>query len=138
MLQCLVLTHWTGFADLGFAGSARLAMARAHERADTDAQDALPEAWEIDDRHVAFSFEGETSRAVLEGCRRLLESLVLEATSGEALLECRATTEKWVLRAGAPSVSKELVVGDEGEPPSTLRTQVSRVEGAVQGDARRR
>jgi len=118
------LPHWTGFADLGFATSARLAMARAHERAETEAQEALLEAWEIDDRHVAFSFEGETSRAVLEGCRRLLEALVLEATSGEALLECRVPAERWVLRAGVPSVSKELVVGDEGEAPSTLRTEV--------------
>jgi hypothetical protein len=121
------LPHWTGFADLGFSGSARLALVRAHERAETEAQEALLEAWEIDDRHVAFSFEGETSRAVLEGCRRLLEALVLEATSGEALLECRgshdAVGERWVMRAGVPSVSKELVVGDELEPPSTLRTQ---------------
>ncbi|MEJ7733300.1 MAG: hypothetical protein WKG00_29410 [Polyangiaceae bacterium] len=121
------MPHWTGFADLGFTGSARLAMARAHERAETEAQEALREAWEIDDRHVAFCFEGETSRAVLEGCRRLLEALVLLATSGEALLECKgsrdAVGERWVLRAGAPSVSKELVVGDEGEPPSTLRTR---------------
>ena len=119
------MTQWTGFADLVFPGSARLAMARAHERAETEAQEALPEAWEVDDRRVAFSFEGQTSRAVLEGCHRLLESLVLEASSGEAILECKAPVERWVMRAAGPSVSKELVVGDDAEPPSTLRTQVS-------------
>jgi hypothetical protein len=115
--------RWTGFADLSFADSAHLAFARAVEQAATDVHELRPEAWVVEDRRVTFSDQVESGQALLEGTKRLLGALVLQAFAGEASIEVAMSAERWVVRAAPPSVSKELVVGDDvGE---TIRTAAS-------------
>jgi hypothetical protein len=113
-----------GFADLTFAGSAQLAFARAVEQAATDAHELRPEAWAIEDRQVVYSDEVEAPIAVLDGTKRLLAALALLAIGGEAALEV-AMAERWIVRAAPPSISKELVVGDDDDEEGageTIRT----------------
>jgi hypothetical protein len=116
--------RWTGFADLTFVDSAHLAFARAAEQAATDVHLDRPEAWVVEDRHVSFSAEIDAGLPVLEGTKRLLGALVLQAISGEAVIEVTQPYERWILRAAPPSVSKEILVGDDttGE---TIRTAAS-------------
>ena len=111
------MVRWTGFADFGFAGSARLAFDRALERAETDAHEVAPDAWVLEDRRVAFHFDGDSSIAVLEGVKRLLEALSLEAHAGEAVIECKDPQECWSRRA-AVSISKEIAIEQTGEGPA--------------------
>ncbi len=117
--------RWNGFADLSFADSAHLAFARAVEQAATDAHELRPEAWVVEDRRVAFSDQVESGQAMLEGTKRLLRALVLQAVAGEAAIEVAMPPERWVVRAAPPSVSKELVVGDETAAGETIRTAAS-------------
>ena len=120
------LVRWTGFADFGFAASARLAFARALERAETDAHEDTPDAWVVEERRVAFSFDGETSVAVLEGCKRLLGALAAEAHAGEVVIETKDPSERWARRAALPSISKEIAIVEEYDGPSeTIRTEAS-------------
>ncbi len=115
--------RWTGFADLSFAESAHLAFARAVEQAATDVHEVRPEAWVIEDRRVGYSDDVEASALSLEGTKRLLAALALQAISGEATIQVAMPPERWVVRAAAPSISKELLVGDDvGE---TIRTAAS-------------
>src|SRR5262245_5686736 len=79
--------RWTGFAALSCPGSAGLAFSRALEQAETDAHEQHPEAWVIEDRRISFSVQADTSRPVLDGTKRLLDALVLEAVAGEVLVE---------------------------------------------------
>jgi len=116
--------RWTGFADLSFAASARLAFSRALEQAETDAHEHHPEAWVIEDRRIAFSVDAETPRPVLDGTKRLLGALVLEAIAGEVLVEVSTPPERWARKA-ALSISKEITVGEEHEAGDTIRTEAS-------------
>jgi hypothetical protein len=117
--------RWSGFADLSFGDSAHLAFARAVEQAATDAHELRPEAWVVEDRHVAFSDQVESGQALLEGTKRLLRALTLQAIAGEAAIEVTMPSERWVVRAAPPSVSKELVVGDDVGAGETIRTAAS-------------
>jgi hypothetical protein len=121
------VVRWTGFADLGFSSSARLAFARALERAETDVHEQTASAWVVDDRRVGFSFDAESSVAVLEGCKRLLDALAIEAHAGEAFIECKEPhEERWARRAALPSISKEITIVEEYDGPSeTIRTEAS-------------
>ena len=117
--------RWVGFADLTFATSAQLAFARAVEQAATDAHELRPEAWGIEDRRVVYSDEAEAPIAVLDGTKRLLAALALLAIDGDAVLEVATSAERWVVRAAPPSISKELVVGDDDDEEGageTIRT----------------
>lgn len=117
------MVRWTGFADLSFAESARLAFARALEAAEADAHGSFPDAWVIEDRRVSFSVTVDTSRPVLEGIQRLLGELVLSAVSGDAFIESELPVERWARRAAAPSISKEISIGeDEASAGETIRT----------------
>ena len=118
------MLRWTGFADLTFASSARLAFARALERAETDVHERMPEAWVIDERYVSFTVDVEILFVVMRATRRLLEALVLEATAGEAVMEISEPRERWA-RAAAPSISKEISTGSEDYdgPGETIRTE---------------
>jgi hypothetical protein len=118
------MVRWSGFADLVFAESARLAFAKAAELADTDAHEEHAEAWIIQDRQVTFSIETESGRPLLEGMRRFLVLLALQAESGEAVLEVAEGGERWVCRAATPSVSKELAVDPEDEAPESRTIRV--------------
>jgi hypothetical protein len=129
VLRAGSLVRWTGFADLSFADSAHLAFARACEHAMTDAHEAQPESWVIEDRRITFSADVESGPQQIDGTKRLLAALVLQALAGDAVIEVAQPPElpeRWVLKAGTPSISKELVVGDgydgEGE---TIRTAAS-------------
>jgi hypothetical protein len=78
------MLRWSGFAEFAF-DDARLAFARAAELADTDAHEQQPEAWVVDDRRVTFSVAAESSRPLLEGMKRFLGLLALQAQGGDAL-----------------------------------------------------
>jgi hypothetical protein len=117
---------WSGFADLTFAGSAGLALERALEQAQTEAYQDLREAWVIEDRHIAFSIDSETPHAQLEGTRRILAALVLEAVAGEVAIETANPGDRWVRRAAVPSVSKEITIGEgDDDTRQTIRTEAS-------------
>lgn len=88
----------TGFADLTFAQSAHLALARAGEIAQTDVEVLHPSAFAIDDRRLHFSIDVLASQVEIDGFRRLLDALARDATSGEASLEVE-TGERWAVRA---------------------------------------
>lgn len=119
------MLRWTGFADLSFAESARLSLARAVEQAETEAHEELPGAWVIEDRRITFSVETETSRATVEGLKRLFGALMMVATSGEVMIEVEGG-ERWARKASSPSVSKEIAVGEERDlAGETIRTQAS-------------
>ena len=120
------MAHWTGFADLSFTDSARLAFARALDRAETDVDQAHPDAWVIEDRHVAFAFDGDTSRQIVDATKRLLDALVVGAIAGEATLEIDQPRERWTRKAG-PSISKEIALVDEDYEGAgeTIRTAAS-------------
>jgi hypothetical protein len=129
--------RWTGFADLVFAESAHLAFARAVEQAATDVHEHRPESWVIEDRRIAYAEDVDDSTAdprarsvvaspqALEGTKRLLAALALQAIAGEAAIEVAMPPERWVVRAAAPSISKELVVGDDVGEGETIRTTAS-------------
>ncbi|HVY45827.1 MAG TPA: hypothetical protein VHB21_08110 [Minicystis sp.] len=117
--------RWTGFAELRFEGSAGLAFARAVEQAATDVHLELPDAWVVEDRRVTFSAEVEGGPQLLEGTKRLLRALALQAVAGDVALEIAQPFERWVLRAAPPSSSKELAVGDEPPDGETIRTAAS-------------
>lgn len=108
----------TGFADLTFAQSAHLALARASEIAQTDVEVLHPEAFAVEDRQLQFSVDCLASQVAIDGFRRLLDALVRDATSGEASLEVE-TGERWALRApvdGAqPSGARALADGPRGQ-----------------------
>jgi hypothetical protein len=111
--------HWSGFAELVFADSALYAFARAAELADTDVHEQHLGAWAIDDRHLTFSLETDSSRAVMEAMQRFLGLLVLQAESGEALIEASPPSERWVRRAASPSISKELTFAVSDDVPQS-------------------
>lgn len=118
------MLRWTGFAELSFGESAHMAFARAIEHAQTDAHAELPDAWVMEDRRLSFSATAESSRPVLEGIRRVLAALVLDAVAGDACIEVEHPHERWARRAAArPSVS-EILVGDDGAG-ETIRTEAS-------------
>src|SRR4051794_12631078 len=122
------MVRWTGFADLSFADSARLAFARAVEQAETDAHGDFPDAWMIEDRRISFSLTADTSRPVLDGMQRLLAQLVLGAIAGEVLVETENPSERWARKAAIPSISKEITIGEDlGEVGAgeTIRTVAS-------------
>ena len=118
--------RWSGFADLTFASSARLAFSRALERAETDVNEHQAQAWVIEDRRISFSIDAETSPHVLEGTRRLLGALVLDAVAGEAVVEVTTSpAERWSRKA-ALSISKEITVGEDYDGAGeTIRTEAS-------------
>jgi hypothetical protein len=99
------MLRWTGFADFCFEESAHLALARAQEQEVTDAYTAAPEAWLVDDRRITFSLQTESALSLLEGTKRLLAALSLQAASGEAVIEIAPSSERWVRHAGAPPTS---------------------------------
>jgi hypothetical protein len=112
--------HWSGFAELVFADSALHAFARAAELADTDVHEQHHGAWAIDDRHLTFSLETDSSRAVMEAMQRFLGLLVLQAEEGEALIEASApSSERWLRRAASPSISKELTFAVSDDAPQS-------------------
>lgn len=120
------MIRWNGFAELGFRESARLAFARALDLVHTDAHGEFPDAWVIDERSISFSLTAETSRPVLEAIQRVLGALVLGAVSGEAVIECEHPSERWMRRASVPTISSEIVIGDDvtedANPGQTIRT----------------
>jgi hypothetical protein len=113
--------RWSGFADLAFTESARLAFARAAELAETDAHEEHRAAWVIDDQRLTFSIETESSRPVIEGMKRFLGLLALQATSGEVVVEVVNPPERWGRRAAPPSISKELTLDPSGAEHRTIR-----------------
>lgn len=117
-----MVVRWSGFADLVFAESAWSAFARAAELAETDAHEQCPEAWVIRDRQITFSLETESRRALVEGMKRFLGLLALQAESGEAVIEVEAPLERWVRRAATPSISKELAFDADTEDAPESRT----------------
>ncbi len=120
-----MVARWSGFADLSFQENARLAFARAAELAETDAHELHPEAWVIEDQRILFNFGGAGAPlALLEGLKRFLSLLVLQSTSGEAVIETTSPLERWVRRAAPPSISKELSLTDledDGPESRTIR-----------------
>jgi hypothetical protein len=114
------MLRWSGFAEFAF-DDARLAFARAAELADTDAHELHPEAWVVDDQRVTFSLDAESSRPVLEGMKRFLGLLALQAQRGEAVIEVEQPLERWVRRAATPSVSKELALDPDAPASRTIR-----------------
>jgi hypothetical protein len=120
--------RWSGFADLGFAESAWLAFARAAELAETDVHEQHQDAWIIDDQHLSFSLQVESSRAVIEAMKRFLSLLALQAQEGEATIEIAEPPERWLRRAASPSTQDELI-HDDGPPQS----QTIRVAGLATG-----
>lgn len=122
------MARWTGYAELSFAQSARLAFARAVDQAETEAHGEFPDAWVIEDRQISFSVTAESSRPVIDGIQRLLGILVLSAVSGEAVVESEQPAERWSRRAAAPSISKEITIGEESADEGageTIRTAAS-------------
>lgn len=119
------MPRWTGFADLTFAESAHLAFLRASEVAGAEAAAELHGAWIIEERRIAFAIEHDGSRAVIDGVKRVLGALVLEARSGEAVVEVAEPRERWARRAGSPSISKEISIGDVADVSETIRTAAS-------------
>lgn len=113
------MLRWNGYAELAFAESAWIAFARAVELAEADAHEQHPEAWIIDDRRITFLLETESGRALIEGTKRFLGLLALQAESGEAVIEIAAPSERWVRRAATPSISKELALDPEDEAPES-------------------
>jgi hypothetical protein len=127
-----MFVRWSGFADLVFAESASLAFARAAELADTDVHEQHQDAWVIDDRRLSFSLETSSSRAVIEGMKRFLGLLALQAQEGEAAVEIASLRERWVRRAASPSHREELGVDSESPPQSqTIRVAATSSDGAV-------
>ena len=90
------MDRWTGFADLTFAESAGLAFARAVEQAATDVLVDRHEAWVVGDRHISFAAEIEGGAPLLEGAKRLLRALVLQAIAGEATIEIALPPERCI------------------------------------------
>jgi hypothetical protein len=117
--------RWSSFADLRFAESALHAFARAAELAETDVHEQHRGAWVIDDRHISFSLETESSRSVIEAMKRFLGLLALQAEAGEATVEIADTHERWVRHAPTPSSSAEIAVDDSDSPPNSLTIRVS-------------
>src|SRR5262245_7765154 len=113
--------RWSGFADLVFPGSARLALARAVERAGTDVVEKHPDAWLVEDRRIAFALADETGRAVLESVKRLLEELVDAACGGEAYIETANPVERWARNAKPPMNSEQVQIASE-DADSTVPT----------------
>jgi hypothetical protein len=119
--------RWSGFADLAFAESAWLAFARAAELAETDVHELHRDAWVIDDQHIAFSLETESSRSTVEAMERFLGLLVLQAEDGEAAIEIVEPRSRWVRRA----------VPASGElPQGTERTRASSTLRAIKPSGR--
>ncbi len=117
-----MLFRWSGFADLVFAESASLAFARAAELAETDVHEQHNDAWVIDDRHLSFSLEAESSRASIDAMKRFLGLLALQAQEGEAAIEIPDTRERWLRAAASPSSSEDLAVPLDDPPQSqTIR-----------------
>lgn len=116
-----MVLRWSGFADFAFADSAWGAFARAAELAETDAHEQCPEAWVIHDRRITFSLATESGRALIEGMKRFLGLLALQAASGEAVIEVESPLERWVRRAASPSISKELALESDAPESRTIR-----------------
>ena len=106
-----------GFAELLFADSAGLALAQALERAQTDIDREVPEAWVVEDRRVRFALDAEVSVASLDAYRRVFEQLIEIAEAGEATLDL-GSGEKWTRHVGDSATH---ALGAEDRLP-TLRT----------------
>jgi hypothetical protein len=120
------MSRWTAFADLTFAESAHLAFAKASEIAGAEAAIELHGAWLIEDRRIAFHADGDAGRATIESAIRVLDALVVQATSGEAIVELvDVTSERWARKAASPSISKEISIADAADVSETIRTQAS-------------
>lgn len=117
--------RWSGFADLTFSESAWSAFARAAELAETDAHEQCSEAWVLHDRRITFAVETESGRALVEGIKRFLGLLALQAESGEAVVEIASPRERWLRRAASPSISKELAISAADEPPNSRTIRAS-------------
>ncbi|APR86787.1 hypothetical protein A7982_12136 [Minicystis rosea] len=118
------MVRWNGFAELAFTESAWIAFARAVELAETDAHETHPEAWVIRDRRITFSVEAESGRAVVEGMKRFLGLLALQAESGEAVIETAPPSERWVRRADTSFGSHDLLIDPEDEAPHSRTIRV--------------
>jgi hypothetical protein len=112
------MVRWSGFADLVFAESAWHAFARAAELADTDVHEQHQDAWIIEDQHLSFSLQTETTRASVDAMKRFLSLLALQAQEGEATIEVAEPPERWLRRAASSSGMEELTQED-GPPLST-------------------
>lgn len=128
----MLVRRFTGFADLTFAQSAHLALARAGEIAQTDVEAQHPSAFAVDERHLQFSIDALASQVEIDGFRRLLEALVLDATTGEASIEVESG-ERWARRAtedgrarsgaeGLAAATSGTTELDESETRPTMRT----------------
>ncbi len=120
-----MLLRWSGFADLVFAESAPLAFARAAELAETDVHEQHRDAWLIDDRHLTFSLESESTRPTIEAMKRFLGLLALQAEGGEAVIEIAEPRERWLRRPAPLSISKDLDRAVEDEAPQSRTIRVS-------------
>jgi len=116
--------RWSSFAELRFSESAWLAFARAAELAETDVHEQHRDAWVIDDRHIGFSLEAESSRSTIEAMKRFLGLLALQAEAGEATIEVAAPSERWTRQAPSPSSAAE-GAGSESECPQSRTIRVS-------------
>lgn len=121
--------RWSSYANLRFAESALHAFARAAELAETDVHEQHGEAWVIDDRHLTFSLETESTRSVIEAMKRFLGLLALQAEAGEVTVVVASSRERWVRHAPSPSSAAQGVTGESESPPS----QTIRVSGAATG-----
>lgn len=121
-------SRWSGFAALAFSHSAHIAFARAAELAETDAHEEHPEAWVIEDDRVVFSMEAaEGSRREIEGIKRFLGLLALQAIAGEAVLEIAQPPERWVCRPAM--LDGEVTPIDEGDEAEGPQSKTIRVKG---------
>lgn len=121
-----VTVTWSGFADLAFTESARLAFARAAELAETDAHEEHPEAWVIDDRRIVFSAESAASSlGHVAGMKRFLGLLALQAMAGDAVIEVLVPPERWHRHAALSSLPDDGQVSFLSDPPEsrTLRPE---------------
>ena len=131
------MLRWTSFADLLFADCAWLAFARAAELAETDVHEQFHGAWLIDDRRIQLSLDHvESGRSVVEGMKRFLGLLALQAVEGETRITIAHPPESWV-RCPASSVASparaEKLISGVGE--RTLRSTTVRAQPLESGVA---
>jgi hypothetical protein len=114
------MVRWTSFADLVFADCAWLAFARAAELAETDVHEQFRGAWVIDDRRIQLSLDDlESGRSAVDGMKRFLGLLALQAIDGEARVVVSRPTERWVCGpASSPATSRR--TGREEAPTSGM------------------
>jgi hypothetical protein len=120
------MARWTAFADLSFADSAWLAFARAAELAETDAHEQHRAAWVIDDNRIQVSLTNvESGRSMVEGLRRFLGLLALQAVDGEVRIDVLSPRESWVRTPAAASARTERAISGLGPTSSTVRAEPS-------------